>query len=95
MFLSIAKIRLARVKGAMGDVEDAISELPSSFPESFTGLVEEARGDLLVLEGDWEAARSAYEAAASSEYVANRQGLTMKLNELASPDDGENSESTS
>jgi len=43
----IAKVRLARVQGAMGDVSAGLSSLPSKFPEAFTGLVEEARGDLL------------------------------------------------
>lgn len=91
----IAKVRLARVKGAAGDAKAGLAELPKSFPESFTGLVEEARGDLLVLEGDWSAARSAYEAAASSQFVANREGLTMKLNELAVPGENGTDESDS
>ena len=81
----IAQVRLARVLGASGDADAALSSLPSSFPESFAGLVEEARGDLLLLSGDAAGARSAYEAASSSEYVANREGLSMKLNDLAEP----------
>lgn len=82
----IAKVRLARVQGAMGDASAGLSSLPSTFPEAFTGLVEEARGDLLFLNGDSDAAKTAYEAAQESEYVANRDGLTMKLNELAKAD---------
>ncbi len=79
----IAKVRLARVKGAMGDAAGGLASLPATFPEAFTGLVEEARGDLLVREGDLAAAKTAYEAAQDSEYVSNPEGLTMKLNELA------------
>lgn len=81
----IAKVRLARVQGALGDASAGLSSLPSSFPDSFIGMVEEVRGDLLVLKGDIDAARTAYEAAQESEYVSNRDGLMMKLNELATP----------
>ncbi|MFK7996132.1 MAG: YfgM family protein [Granulosicoccus sp.] len=91
----IAQVRLARVKGANGDPSAGLSVLPGSFPESFTGLVEEARGDLHVLAGDEDAAKTAYEAASASEYVANREGLTMKINELAKPGDMESSGSES
>ncbi|MBX2879527.1 MAG: tetratricopeptide repeat protein [Granulosicoccus sp.] len=81
----IAKVRLARVLGATGDVDAALASLPNGFPESFAGLVEEARGDLLFLSGDVDGARTAYEAASASQNVANREGLDMKLNDLALP----------
>ena len=82
----IAKVRLARVQGALGDATAGLSSLPAKFPDAFVGLVEEARGDLLFQNGDADAARKAYEAAQESEYVANREGLTMKLNELVKAD---------
>ena len=91
----IAQVRLARVQGATGDAAAGLASLPSSFPDAFTGLVEEARGDLHVLDGDTEAARSAYQAANDSQYVANREGLIMKLNELAQPGDLEDGGSES
>lgn len=92
----LAKIRLARVQGAVGDAAAGLAILPKSYPDSFAGLVEEARGDLLVFSGDIDAARAAYQAAADSEYIANREGLTMKMNELAQPSDTtDDSESTS
>jgi predicted negative regulator of RcsB-dependent stress response len=83
----IAKVRLARVQGALGDAAAGLASLPASYPDAFIGLVEEARGDLLVLSGDATAARTAYTAAQESQYVANRDGLNMKLNELAVPGD--------
>lgn len=83
----IAQVRLARVQGAVGDSTQALTTLPGSFPDSFAGLVQEARGDLHVQAGDASAAREAYQAAMDSDYVANREGLTMKLNELAQPGD--------
>lgn len=82
----IAQVRLARVLGAGGDADAALSALPANFPESFTGLVEEARGDFLLLSGDSAGARGAYEAASASQYVSNREGLNMKLNDLAVPE---------
>jgi len=93
----IAQVRLARVMGANGDPSAGLSALPSEFPEAFAGLVEEARGDLHVLAGDEAAARDAYDAASASQYVANREGLTMKINELALPgsEDDADTESTS
>ncbi len=91
----IAKVRLARVQGALGDATAGLSTLPGKFPAPFTGLVEEARGDLLVISGDREAARTAYEAAQASQYVSNREGLTMKLNELREPGESDASSTES
>lgn len=93
----IAQVRLARVQAAIGDAAAGLATLPGTFPDPFIGLVEEARGDLLVQTGELDAARTAYQAAQASQYVANREGLTMKLNELAQPGDAvaDVSESTS
>ncbi len=87
----IAQVRLARVLGASGDAAAGLDSLPDDFPEAFAGLVEEARGDLLMINGDAEGAREAYLAAQDSEFVANREGLTMKLNELAVSDEADSS----
>lgn len=93
----IARVRLARVLGGKGDAAAGLDALPGSFPESFTGLVEEVRGDLLFMTGDIEGARSAYQSASESQHVANREGLNMKLEDLALPEDEpeDGSESTS
>lgn len=85
----IARVRLARLQGALGEATKGLSTLPDDVPEAFVGLVEEARGDLLLLTGDRDNARAAYELAQASQYVANRQGLAMKLNELALPSSAE------
>ena len=79
----IARVRLARVEGARGDAASALERLPDDYPESFAGLIEEARGDLLVLGGDTEAARAAYERARESGNVADPDALGMKLDDLA------------
>ena len=80
----IATIRLARVKSSLGDVAGALALLPNTYPSEFTGLVEEARGDLHVAAGDASAARAAYQQAQSSDNIANSAALTMKINELVS-----------
>lgn len=92
----IAKVRLARVQGALGDISAGLSTLPATYPVAFAGLVEEVRGDLLVIDGKLDAARSAYQSAQDSQFVANRDTLTMKLNELALPaDESSSTESAS
>lgn len=79
----IATLRLARVEGALGKGEAGLERLPSEYPETFTGLVEEARGDLLAASGDAAGARAAYEKAQASGNIVDANALTMKINELA------------
>jgi predicted negative regulator of RcsB-dependent stress response len=78
----IAAIRLARVQGAIGNVEEGLKRLPDTYPEAFTGLVEEARGDLLLLSGDAGAARAAYEQARDSGQAVDATALDMKIDDL-------------
>ena len=79
----IAGVRLARVEAALGELDAALGRLPDDYPAEFAGLVEEARGDLLVANGDVAGARAAYEAARASGSVADPQALGMKLDDLA------------
>jgi len=83
----IASVRLARILGAQEKAAEGLKRLPKSYSDAFTGLVEEARGDLHLLAGDLDQARSAYEKAQGSENVADPQALSMKLNELATVKD--------
>ncbi len=84
----IAKIRLARVQGALGKVDEALSSLPGKPPTPFTALVEEVRGDLYVAKGEPDKARTAYQAALdSNQRSADSNALNMKLNELATAND--------
>lgn len=89
----IAKVRLARVQGALGNTDAALSTLPSKVPAAFTAIVEEVRGDLYLAKGDIESARTAYQVALESgERAGNSAALTMKLDDLAT---GETTEEAS
>lgn len=78
----IAQIRLARVEGALGKADDGLQRLPQSYPEAFTALVEEARGDLLAINGDAGPAREAYEKARDSGQAPDPTSLGMKIDDL-------------
>ena len=80
---TVARVRLARVKAALGDASAGLSVLPGSYNDAFKALVEEARGDLHVAAGDAEAARAAYQIALDAEGVPDINALRMKFNELA------------
>lgn len=83
-----ARVRLARVRAALGKHDEAFKTLPKKIPEAFTALVEEVRGDLYVATGDAEKARAAYQAALDSDQSGgDRNAITMKLNELATAAD--------
>ena len=81
----IAQVRLARIKAELGDVAAGFKALPKSVNEAFTGIVEEVRGDLHLLDGDPTAARNAYLAAQAAGGVADPDSLQMKINDIAEP----------
>jgi len=87
--VKLSKVRLARVRIAMGEPETALSILDISDPGRFAPLFEEVRGDALVASGDRAAARQAYRRAldSDSEEFAARPELEMKYNDLAGYED--------
>ncbi len=82
----IASVRLARILGVQGKVTAGLGLLPTTYPDSFKALVEEARGDLHVAKGDAAAALTAYNAALETNFASDPDSLTMKINELATAD---------
>lgn len=85
----IASIRLARVLGAAGKFDEGLSALPAGGPEQFAAMIEEVRGDLYLGKGDAASARAAYQKALdSTQQVADRNGLSMKLDDLAEVSSG-------
>ena len=72
--------RLARVEAELGHYDAALSELKKITASSWIAKVQEIRGDILLRQGDSNAARGAY--AASLE-AADSPTVTMKLNNLS------------
>lgn len=85
---SIARLRLARILSAQGKHDDALTVLDSITADSYTGLVDEIRGDIYLEKGDAAQALSAYKRARESgARTASAQDLQMKLDDLALPAD--------
>ena len=83
----LLQVRAARVQLARGDGSAALATLGGIPPASFTGLVQELRGDVLVKLGRQDDARKAYQAAMSAlaADAPERGALKMKLDDLAAP----------
>ncbi|MEM7294041.1 MAG: tetratricopeptide repeat protein [Pseudomonadota bacterium] len=80
----IASLRLARVLNARGEIEAAQQLVDRSYPDAYTALVDEARGDILLAAGDVDGARQAYERALEAgQSPGGSQGLQMKLDDIA------------
>ncbi|MCB1756479.1 MAG: tetratricopeptide repeat protein [Gammaproteobacteria bacterium] len=83
---TVAEVRKARILLASGQPDQALSSLPDPAPLAFTGLVAEARGDILAAKGDLEKAREAYlKAQSNGTSVANPELLGIKIDDLAVP----------
>lgn len=82
---SLTTLRIAQVELASGKGKAALSTLDSLPANSFSGLAEELRGDVLVKLGRPTDARKAYQAAlaALSEEAPQRGILQMKIDDLA------------
>ena len=81
----IAKLRLARVEAARGNLDLAISILNVD-AKTLTSAYAEARGDLYLLKGDKSAAYESYQQALQQVAVADSQArslLELKLNQVA------------
>ncbi len=80
----IATLRLSRVLSAQENHVDAFNVLNREFPDAYTALVEEVRGDILVAQGNPALARAAYaRAQAANPGRGNSSLLQMKLDDLA------------
>lgn len=83
----VARARLARMLLQNDQPQEAIALLNGIEPGKFTALYSELRGDALMLSGDREAARAAYESAlaAVEPGLGERRMLQMKIDNLAMP----------
>jgi predicted negative regulator of RcsB-dependent stress response len=82
---SLTLLRTAQVELARNDGKAALATLDSMPAESFKGLTQELRGDVLVKLGRADDARKAYRAALSSlsDQAPQRGALQMKIDDLA------------
>lgn len=83
----LARIRLARVYMAKGDLEAAEKALRGEAPAAYAGEVAMLRGDLARLRGDAAGARSAYQEALAKG-GADREWIDLMLQNLAGDDAG-------
>ena len=81
----LARTRLAAVQIQTEQYDQAINTLTGDFPEQFSALVDELRGDALVSQGKTVEAIAAYRKAQNAEpQPANLEFLRQKLNDLGS-----------
>ncbi|WP_160152859.1 tetratricopeptide repeat protein [Microbulbifer sp. ALW1] len=83
----VAKRRLAAVKAARGETKEALALLEGDVPAAFAALYAETRGDILVQQGDKDAARAAYQQARAQllpEQSSGSQLLDLKIESLGS-----------
>lgn len=80
----LARLRLARLQLAAGDLDGMAATLLVADPGPFAPFYAELRGDLALARGDREAAVAAYSEALASgdENTIDRAMLEMKLNDL-------------
>ena len=82
---SLTQLRMAQVEMASDNGKAALATLDKIPTDSFPGLVQELRGDVLVKLGRRDEARKAYQAAKSAlgEEAPQRGALQMKIDDLA------------
>lgn len=85
---SIARLRLARVLNAQKKHDEALEVLDKVTSASYSGLVDEIRGDIHLDSGDAKEALAAYRRAKESGTGGSADDLQMKLDDLAVPETG-------
>ncbi|WP_426688662.1 YfgM family protein [Rhodanobacter ginsengiterrae] len=82
---SLTQLRMAQVEMARDNGKAALATLDKIPTDSYQGLVQELRGDVLVKLGRPDDARKAYQAAMSAlgEEAPQRGALQMKIDDLA------------
>ena len=78
----ITRLRLARLKVALGESQAALALLHEVDPGTFTAGYAEAEGDILLSLGQPDEARSAYQRALAASTTGNPVILQLKLQDL-------------
>ena len=83
--LYVAQLRLARVLAEQGEVERGLSVVDKDVPASMKSSFEEVKGDLYLMLGDENKARSAYQKSvqAASDSGRPSTSIQIKLDDLA------------
>lgn len=82
--VAVARLRLSSLELEAGNASGALQTLGAAAPAEFAGLFADRRGDVLLSQGQTDAARQAYREAwsALSEDVDYRRMVESKLNAL-------------
>jgi len=85
---AIAGLRLARIQMQNGQLPEALATVDRHDSENHRALAAEIRGDILLSQGNTEAARAAYRSALDNQSGGDRSMLQIKLDDLsvATPD---------
>ena len=81
----IARLRLMRLLFAANNYDEALALADIDYPESFTALYEELKGDLYSARGDLDQARAAYDRALLHGGPQANQWLQLKRDDLGKP----------
>lgn len=82
----IARLRLIRVLFAGNNYDEALALANVDYPESFTALYEELKGDLYSARGDIDKARDAYDRAILHGGTQANRWLQLKRDDLGMPE---------
>ncbi len=83
ILLPVVNIRLARIQAQQEKYDEALTSLGLVKDEAFQARVEEVKGDVYLLQGEQDKARSAYVAAIAAGGAENNPALQLKLDDLA------------
>lgn len=81
----LARLRLAQVQYGQGDLAAALSSLQTDNVGAYDAAYAELRGDVLLAQGEHQAARDAYQSALetlSPEQASRRDIIQMKLDDI-------------
>lgn len=81
--VDLASLRLARILVAQTLYDEALVIVEKPQTEAYTAQFSELLGDIKLVQGDSNAARSAYQTAMDNSNTASNPGLKMKLDNLA------------
>lgn len=86
----LAKLRLARLKLAVGDAQAALATLNVADAGGYAALYDDVSGDAYVKLGETNKARAAYQQALAkwTDAMGDKSLIQMKLNDLAGGDAG-------